>query len=176
MCKSFLGSIVLLLGMGGFFLPNPAVSKASAEHRVPLKRACVVEAAEAFGLPESALWVILGVERGQVGERTPNPNDTYDYGPFQINTIWLEELSDYNISQKELLYNGCVNAMVAAWILHHHWDSERPFRSIGNYHSQTPEVHWRYRLHIMDLLTGNRDTTIEELIEQANREIEHHVR
>ena len=61
---------------------------------------CIFLASQQYHVPPAILIGILKVEGGTVGQEVgPNTNGTYDLGPMQINTVWLEELSKkYNIS------------------------------------------------------------------------------
>ena len=77
---------------------------------------CVAMAAKKFGIPELPIWVILDVEGGQVGKVSWNSNRTYDIGPMQVNSIWLKQLAQFGISERQLRDNLCMNIYVGRWI------------------------------------------------------------
>ena len=54
---------------------------------------CVLDAARISGMPVAALFAILATEGGKTGEAMSNRNGTWDLGPFQVNTIHLNELA-----------------------------------------------------------------------------------
>src|SRR5690606_32330610 len=69
--------IVPVLLAIAFLLP----STAAAAHRPnddPATAACIREAAQRFQVPELALWVLLDVEAGKLGQVSTNTNGTYD--------------------------------------------------------------------------------------------------
>lgn len=122
-----------------FELPPPP------ENTIPLTTSCVIEAAQHFDVPARALFAILQVEGGNVGEVNHNTNHTVDIGPMQINSIWLDELSDY-INETELLYNGCYNVFVGTWILKSRIiEANDLWTGIGHYHSRTPHLSAAYQ-------------------------------
>jgi len=112
----------------------------------PVTQSCLLETAQRFELPLRLLQTILMVEGGRVGEYRKNTNGTYDLGPMQVNTIWVEHFKPY-ISPTDILYNGCVNLQVGAWILRANinWAEGDFWKGVGNYHSKTPELHTKYR-------------------------------
>lgn len=111
----------------------------------PQAAACLSQAAQAYRIPELALWLILDVEGGTLGRVSQNTNGTYDMGPMQINSIWLKRLAPYGITEAAVRDNFCVNATVAAWIftkeLNEHGTLAKAF---ANYHSPTPKHQMRY--------------------------------
>lgn len=135
----------------------------------PVTIACVVEAASAQKVPLAALVSIMSHEHGRVGHRTPNPNGTYDYGPMQINTIWLDEIrSVANVSEGQLLNDGCVNVLIGAWILRRRLIRAKGnvWTAIGTYHSFTKHLAAGYRRRVkkaMDRLDG-----LQSVVRYAN--------
>lgn len=106
----------------------------------PLTASCVVDAANASGLPLAALVGILATENGRVGEALSNDNGTWDMGPFQVNTIHVGELTAMGIAPEDVLGNGCVNAYAAAWLLRKEYNRTGDiWLAIGAYHSRKPE-------------------------------------
>lgn len=105
----------------------------------PLTADCVLDAARISGMPVAALFAILATEGGKTGEALSNGNGTWDLGPFQVNTIHLNELAAMGISPDTVLRDGRVNAYAAAWLLRKEYQRTGSlWRGIGAYHSRTP--------------------------------------
>ena len=105
----------------------------------PLTADCVLDAAHSSGMPAAALFAILATEGGKTGEALSNKNGTWDMGPFQVNTVHLNELAAMGISPDAVLRDGRVNAYAAAWLLRkEHRRTGNLWRAIGAYHSRTP--------------------------------------
>lgn len=105
----------------------------------PLTADCVVDAARASGMPVAALFAVLATEDGKTGEALSNKNGSWDLGPFQINTIHLNELAVMGIAPETVLRDGRVNAYAAAWLLRKEYRRTGDlWQSIGAYHSRTP--------------------------------------
>lgn len=105
----------------------------------PLTAACVLDAAHSSGMPAAALFAILATEGGKTGEALSNKNGTWDMGPFQVNTVHLNELAAMGISPETVLRDGHVNAYAAAWLLRKEYRrTGNLWRAIGTYHSRTP--------------------------------------
>src|ERR1041384_5244424 len=78
---------------------------------------CFNEAGRTYKVPPMLLQAIAWVEsRYDKNANNHNTNGSVDMGVMQINSLWLDELSQYGIEQKHL-YNACFNINVAAWIL-----------------------------------------------------------
>ena len=93
----------------------------------------------ASGMPAAALFAILATEGGKTGEALSNKNGTWDMGPFQVNTVHLNELAAMGISPDAVLRDGRVNAYAAAWLLRKEYRrTGNLWRAIGTYHSRTP--------------------------------------
>jgi soluble lytic murein transglycosylase-like protein len=111
----------------------------------PITEYCITQTAKRFSLPEIVLKSILEVEAGKVGELRVNKNGTYDIGPMQINSSWLNKFDGY-VSKEDILYNGCTNIQVGAWILRYNIDKTgNLWQGIGNYHSNTKTKHDMYK-------------------------------
>lgn len=111
----------------------------------PVTEHCITETSKRFSLPEMLLKSVLAVESGKVGEIRLNKNGTYDIGPMQINSSWLDKFKGY-ITKEDILYNGCTNIQVGAWILRYNIDKAgNVWQGVGNYHSQTKDKHNVYR-------------------------------
>lgn len=86
---------------------------------MPALEACVIQASERYDLSPLLIESILWAEGGSPGKNTaPNRNGTYDIGPMQVNSIWLEELnSRFGLSEALLRDSICTNVYVGSWIL-----------------------------------------------------------
>ncbi|WP_291447902.1 lytic transglycosylase domain-containing protein [Desulfovibrio sp.] len=116
-----------------------ARAKVTLPHSAPLTAVCVAEAARASGLPMAALIGILATENGKLGEALLNNNGTWDMGPFQFNTVHINELADMGIAPEAVLQDGCTNAYAAAWLLRKEYNRTGDiWQAIGAYHSRTP--------------------------------------
>lgn len=105
----------------------------------PLTVDCVLDAARVSGVPVAALFAILATEGGKTGEALSNKNGTWDMGPFQVNSVHLNELAAMGISPDAVLRDGRVNAHAAAWLLHKEYRrTGNLWQAIGAYHSRTP--------------------------------------
>lgn len=106
----------------------------------PLTAACVLDAARVNGMPPAALFGVLATEGGKTGEALSNKNGTWDMGPFQVNTVHLNELAAMGISPDAVLRDGRVNAYAAAWLLRKEYRRTGDlWQAIGAYHSRTPQ-------------------------------------
>lgn len=113
-------------------------------HGVPIE--CINQAALTYNVPAKLILSILAVEGGEVGMASPNKNGTHDYGPMQINTIWLSKIKRYGYTQEQIQYDPCANVMVGAWILSQNIaDSTDLWRGIGGYHSYNPALNQKYQ-------------------------------
>lgn len=105
----------------------------------PLTADCVLDAARVSGIPAAALFAILATEGGKTGEALSNKNGTWDMGPFQVNSVHLNELAAMGISPRSVLCDGRVNAHAAAWLLRKEYQrTGNLWQAIGAYHSRTP--------------------------------------
>lgn len=115
---------------------------------------CFAVASRAFHLPPLVLPALWSNERGAAGEVVPDPNGTADYGPMQINSLWLPLLRPLGITPTRLADDGCLNVWVAGAIL----SRERRrangdlWRAIGWYHSHTPALAHAYRRRLLSHL------------------------
>lgn len=126
----------------------------------PVTEYCIAQTAKRFNLPEALLRSVLEVESGKVGELRVNKNGTYDIGPMQINSSWLNKFSTH-VTKEQILYNGCTNIQVGAWILRYNIDKAgNIWQGIGNYHSKTKDKHDNYRNKVFVALQKyNNNTT-----------------
>jgi soluble lytic murein transglycosylase-like protein len=118
--------------------------------------ACLLIAAQTYSIPPAVLLGIYQVEGGRVGQEVgPNKNGSYDLGPMQINTIWLEELAgEWGVptatARKWVRDDPCTNVGVSAWILRRNLDETGDLaKSIAHYHSRTPTIGGAYRRKVV---------------------------
>src|SRR5882762_4685919 len=84
-------------------------------HDVPIE--CINQAAIVYHVPATLILSVLAVEGGRVGLVSVNKNGSVDYGPMQINSVWLSKLRPYGYTANRLQYDPCANVMVGTWIL-----------------------------------------------------------
>lgn len=136
-------AVVLCLSPGAASGESMGRPKVALPPTSPLTADCVIDAARASGLPLAALIGILATENGKPGEAVQNDNGTFDLGPFQLNTIHVNELAAMGIAPEVVLRDGCANAYAAAWLLRREYNRTAKnkgdiWQAIGAYHSRTP--------------------------------------
>ncbi|HSE73308.1 MAG TPA: lytic transglycosylase domain-containing protein [Dongiaceae bacterium] len=101
---------------------------------------CFNEAGRTYKVPPMLLQAIAWVEsRYDKNAKNENTNGSIDMGVMQINSLWLEPLSQYGIEQKHL-YNACFNINVAAWILRQQINEVGyNWQAVAQYHSRNAE-------------------------------------
>ena len=116
-------------------------------HGVPVE--CINQAAIAYHVPATLILSVLAVEGGAVGLASANKNGTVDYGPMQINSIWLSKIRLYGYTQHQLQYDPCVNVKVGAWILSQNIaNAATTWRGVGSYHSHTAILNQQYQTKV----------------------------
>jgi len=144
-----------------------ATNAAASELDNPETARCIGVAADRFGVSETALWLILDVERGTVGRVSQNTNATVDIGPMQINSWWLKHLERFGISREDILYDRCMNIYAAAWIYAQEYAREGDVvRAIARYHSPTPHHQHRY-LGLVQQAIARRAKRLNQQSERA---------
>lgn len=119
-------------------------------HGVPIE--CINQAAIMYHVPAALIISVLAVEGGEVGMASPNKNGTYDYGPMQINSIWLEKIKPYGYTKEKIQYDPCANVTVGAWILSTSIaNSPELWKGVGGYHSYTPQLNHAYSYKVSDI-------------------------
>jgi hypothetical protein len=108
---------------------------------------CMVVAASDYSLPLRGVIAVWFTEGGRVGAKSKNKNGTIDYGPMQINTVWVKRLQvDFGVTRQMLTDDFCWSVRSAAYILRYEinlangsfWDG------VGHYHSRTPILKHQY--------------------------------
>lgn len=145
------------------WVPPPDVPALS-----PVTIECVIEASREQEVPLAAVVAILATEGGRVGRVSINANATYDIGPMQINSSWLDELAGRDVSEALLLNSGCVNVLVGAWILRQALAEARGdvWVAIGRYHSRTGELAQSYQRRVYENL--QRELNVRDVVARAN--------
>lgn len=117
-------------------LPVADLPPALVEGDVELQ--CVVEAGEHYKVPWDVMLAVLKIEGGRAGTVSGNTDGTRDYGPWQINSHWLDELAPHGLDAKALTWDGCAGAWTASWVMRQCLNRHDDFwRGVGCYHSGT---------------------------------------
>ncbi|HGP3143665.1 TPA: lytic transglycosylase domain-containing protein [Pseudomonas aeruginosa] len=98
---------------------------------------CVVATIQRYQIPATLIVGILGQENGRVGTASRNSNGSVDYGPGQVNSIWLATLAPYGVTAKDLQWDGCKNLWVSGWIMRRCLNkfNNNAWMAIGCYHA-----------------------------------------
>jgi soluble lytic murein transglycosylase-like protein len=147
----------------------PPTPPAQIEYVVPVTAECVLSASQHYNVPVALITAIMDTESGEVAKANNNSNGTQDYGPMQINTIWLKELEQYGFTQKVLINNGCANVFAGTWILAGKLAKYPTWEAVGRYHSNTPHLKRTYQQRVAARLRSI--TKISDVIGRANRTI-----
>jgi soluble lytic murein transglycosylase-like protein len=114
---------------------------------VPIE--CINKAAVTYKLPPELIIAVLRTENGRKDMARPNKNGTFDYGPMQINTIWLSQIQQYGYTKDMILHNPCLNVWVGTWILAQEVAANPNFwRGVGSYHSRTQSKNVPYQYKV----------------------------
>lgn len=137
----------------------------------PVTGNCLEYAAKRFGVPIEALFLVLDIERGNVGKISYNKNGSYDMGPMQINSCHLETFQQAGISRDMILYNGCINILAGAYLLFGHAKSVKTdnwLEIIGRYHSRTPEKKAKYQAAAIKRWNQMENDAALKILNRAN--------
>jgi len=109
-------------------------------------RECVAKAADVFRVERSALYLILDVEGGTLGQTSaPNTDGSVDIGQMQVNTWWVPKLAARGITEDQLTNNLCINIMAGAWIYsNERRHSKTVAEAIARYHSPSAKEQRAY--------------------------------
>lgn len=119
---------------------------------VPIE--CINKSAIQYHVPAMLIISVLRMENGHVGDAIPNKNGTFDYGPMQINSIWLKEIKRYGYTRETIQYDPCANVAVGAWLLSRAIaDDKTLWKGVGNYHSHTDDKNMLYRSKVQKIYT-----------------------
>lgn len=108
---------------------------------------CAISAAIKYEIPANILLAVAETEGGKPGQWVKNSNGTYDVGPMQFNTSYLQELQKYGILPQDVEQAGCYSYDLAAWRLRGHLKRDKGdvWTRAANYHSRTPYYNAIYR-------------------------------
>lgn len=105
-----------------------------------------------YNVPATLIIAVLATENGHNGTAKVNTNGTIDYGPMQINSIWLPELKKYGYSCEDIQYNPCLNVKVGSWILSRAIANNGIlWTGVGDYHSRQPTRNDKYNKKVKAL-------------------------
>lgn len=117
---------------------------------VPIE--CINQAAIQYHVPATLIISVLKTENGRVGTASQNANGTIDYGPMQINTIWINQLKKYGYTREQIQYDPCINIAVGTWILATHIaEGQTLWTGVGDYHSHTSDKNATYRHKVVSI-------------------------
>lgn len=89
---------------------------------------------------------------------------------MQINSIWLQSLAPYGVSESVLRDNGCVNVAIGTWILANHLSQYPPWTAIGNYHSKTSHLNQGYQQRVYKQMLKVKN--VQMVIDRANSRLQ----
>lgn len=113
---------------------------------------CINLAAITFSVPATLIVSILKNENGKIGEVRKNKNNTFDYGPFQINSVWIKEIEPFGFTKEDIQFDRCKATMVATWIIAKGLAQEKSaWEGVGNYHSHTPKLNNAYHTSVQKI-------------------------
>jgi hypothetical protein len=109
---------------------------------------CSIAAALKYGVPTNIMLAVAEIEGGRPGLRVPNRNGSFDIGPLQFNTRYLEHLGRrFGITAADVAAAGCYPYELAAWRLRKHLelDAGDAWTRAANYHSRNAIENSKYR-------------------------------
>lgn len=99
---------------------------------------CINQAAVEYHVPATLIISVLKIENGYPGTVNLNSNGTRDYGPMQINSIWLSKIRPFGYTRYLIQNNPCANVAVGTWILSQEIAQNKLlWKGVGDYHSHT---------------------------------------
>ena len=129
---------------------------------------CAVDIAQYYEVPIELVAAVRHAESGMLGQNAgkvgPNSNGTYDLGAMQINSWWIYgakpeyRLTNWGITEVDLLTNECTNIAVGTWILHQNLNRYGDTRAaLSAYNTGRPDhtIGLRYADRVMSYLEMN---------------------
>ncbi|VTU41474.1 MULTISPECIES: lytic transglycosylase domain-containing protein [unclassified Variovorax] len=109
---------------------------------------CAAQASLRYDVPELLLHAILRKENGRVGASSKNRDGSFDLGPAQVNTKWVEYFAKFGLRKEHLRDDFCTNINASAYIIRDNFNKKRDwFNAIVAYNigpnNWTPN---RYRI------------------------------
>ena len=138
------------------FIASTARAQTPRHDQAPQRRervTCSIAAALKFGIPANIMLAVAEIEGGRPGQRSRNRNGSFDVGPMQFNTRYLEHLEHlYGITAADVAAAGCYPYELAAWRLRKHLelDAGDPWTRAANYHSRSPAENGKYRRKLIE--------------------------
>lgn len=95
---------------------------------------CAAQASLRYDVPELLLHAILQKENGRVGTASKNKDGSYDLGPAQVNTRWVEYFAKFGLRMEHLRDDFCTNINASAYILRDNFNKKGDwFNAIVSY-------------------------------------------
>lgn len=108
---------------------------------------CLINVTRRFELDLGLFLAVLRTEGAKTNFSRWNTNNTKDYGPAQINSVWIKRFRQFGIPANSYLlkHHTCFNLTAGAWILRYEMDRAKSFwDGVGHYHSRTPHLKKAY--------------------------------
>jgi len=128
------------------------------EQPTPLTQECLERVSARYEVHPLILSLLHRVEGGYNGAKIENTNGTFDLGFMQVNTIHLDFLSNYGITEKMLQNNACVSLGFAAYYVKKVTinetvvNAEDYLRAIARYHSKNEPYNSNYAIRLREEL------------------------
>lgn len=161
--------IVLCLLTFCILLGKPSHAEEPAPRKIPLTWQDLKYICDELDTPFASMILLLHHENGFVGHERKNTDGSWDYGPFQVNSIHLQEpyLKDFGITAEQLQYNGPINALAATIIFKLRLNRAKSlYDAIGSYHSYTPKYKKKYQADFTRRIKGFKN--VQSTIAWAN--------
>lgn len=115
---------------------------------VPIE--CINRSAIVYHVPAKLILSVLKVEGGRNGMAKSNRNGSFDYGPMQVNSVWLKKIKPFGYSSGDLQFNPCKNVEVGTWILSKAMaNNSLVLNGVGDYHSHQPQLNQNYSVNVI---------------------------
>lgn len=157
-------SAILLAAAPAPIHARPTISR-SQEAKIA---ACIRQAAAGHVWLERTLWGLHDQEGGWIGAEVPNFDGSFDLGPMQVNSWWLERISKVihrspkNV-RRWLIHDVCFNVRAARWIFLSGLAATGDYwQAIGVYHSPTRWRQQRYGANVAKRLIGRFGSDVFE--------------
>lgn len=114
---------------------------------------CAISAATKYEIPKNIFLAVVELEGGKPGQYLRNKNGTYDIGPLQFNSAYINTLPNVSFKDVEGLNNDCYPYDLAAWRIRQHIkkDNGTLYQKVANYHSKTPKYNMSYQKKLIGL-------------------------